>query len=269
MKTDCKNIQALLIDFADKKLSAAQSEMVSQHLNGCRSCSQELDEIVELFQLMNEKNEVQASAALRQGFMNMLELEKQKIVQQKQSTSVQIKKHQTKKHIGWLRNIAAAIVLIVAGAAITFIINNKKDNAELAELKNELYQMKEMMVLNELHQGSPSQRMQAVSLIQATANTNPEVVNELSRAALDDKSPNVRVAAILALARLSNDTQTADLFLEMLKTESNPLVQISLINALVYVNDARAINAFENILYDPNSLEEVKSQAKNGMDVFI
>ena len=50
---NCKDIQARLIDYLDKKLDGVSTEEMQQHLASCAACSREAEELGELLTAMD------------------------------------------------------------------------------------------------------------------------------------------------------------------------------------------------------------------------
>lgn len=268
MKNDCRKIEGLLVDFADKKLDQQNTGMVKAHLKTCKSCSRQLDEILQLFEVMKSVKAEKAPAEMRENFMHMLEKEKQQLSGKNKGTrKVTHKRKETLRYN--LSRIAAAVAILITGLGVGFLIYNQQDNGEINELRSELNQVKQDMILMKLQEESASQRIYAAGYFEtSSAPVGTEVIEALKQTALTDDNTNVRLAAIYALNK-SAGMDVQDFFVELLKEEDNPLVQIPLINMLVEMDGKAAVEPLQNILYDNQSMDAVKLEAKKGLERLV
>lgn len=267
---ECNKIQALLIDYADKAMDAGLTEEVQVHLKKCKSCQKELDEILEMLQAIETDTDEKAPESLRADFQAMLNKEKKKI-QKSSDDQLYIKKSFQKKNSYFLiGRIAAGVAILITGIAIGMILNLRNGDEEINTMKHEISEMRQMMMLEQLQKESPSQRIQAVSFIEEEVKVaDPKFIDALKKTIQDDPSANVRIAAATALSKYSNEQSVRDFLIGTLVNEEDPLMQITLINLLVRIQEKRAVKQFERMLKDDNVMDEVKSQAKVAMDVLV
>jgi len=268
MKNDCRKIESLLVDFADKKLDPPNTELVKAHLKTCKSCNRELDEILQLFEVMHSVQGAKAPAKMRSEFMDMLENEKRRLSKSDKGSLKVI--HKKKDALRYkLSRIAAAVAIMITGLGIGFLINEQQDMGEINELRAELNEVKQDMILMKLQEESPSQRIYAAGYFETSSvPVSTEVLEALKETALKDDNTNVRLAAIYALNK-SAGMDVQDFFVKLLKAEANPLVQIPLINILVEMDDKAAVEPLQNILYDNKSMDAVKLEAKKGLERLV
>jgi hypothetical protein len=84
-----------------------------------------------------------------------------------------------------------------------------------------------------------------------------------------DPSPNVRLAAAEALFRLRADPRVGEAFVHSLPIQTDPNVQITLIELLVALRDPRAVPSLEGLSKRRDALPEVRDQAKAGLGKLI
>ena len=77
----------------------------------------------------------------------------------------------------------------------------------------------------------------------------------------DDESVNVRLAAVQALAKFSDEPGVTAALIHALEHQKEPLVQIALINLMVELKEKEAIEELEQIITDEESIETVKNEA--------
>lgn len=264
---NCNKIQPLLIDFVDKNLSAEQTGLVRNHLAECPLCSEEVEKLAILIREIENLNDEQPGAELRADFEAMLSAEKQK--QQKQ-----LKTAPGKQQTRWLyppfMQMAAGFTILVAGALMGFFFARQNgQNQQVAELKNEVVQMKDMLILSKLEQPSASERILAASYLEEMTQPDPAILKALINTLNTDKNSNVRLAALNALAKFKTDPTVRDAFVETLSQQTDPIIQISLINLLIEMQEQRAVEKMKKIMQDNSANESVKKLAEKGVLTLI
>jgi len=265
---NCTKIQQLLIDFVDKTLAPELTELVGNHLATCHQCSAEVEKLAILFAEMGKIKDEQPGDDLRQNFETMLTDEKRKL---KNTKVVGI---HTQKQTRWLYSpfmqIAAGFALLIAGMMLgLFFAKQTGGNQEVAELKNEMNQMKDLLIMAKLGQPSASERISAANYLEEMTSPDPEILKALINTLNTDKNSNVRQAALNALARFKNEQLVRDAFVETLSEQTDPIIQISLINLLVDLQETRAVDKMKQIIQDNSANESVKKLAEKGVLTLI
>jgi hypothetical protein len=111
---------------------------------------------------------------------------------------------------------------------------------EVAELRGELRALRQDVALSMLQQTTASARLQGVSMGAQVARQDPEVLGALLETLASDPSPNVRLAAVDALASRAGEPAVQQRLGEVLVKEPSPLVQIALADALLNADGVRA-----------------------------
>lgn len=124
-----------------------------------------------------------------------------------------------------------------------------------------------MLLFSLLDDESASQRLKAVSYAEEIANPDQKVIEALVSTLNNDKNVNVRLAALYSLARFSDNTTVRDSLVASLGRQSEPLIQIVLINMLAEKKDERAIGPIRDILSRGKTMKEVKDAAQKGLKV--
>ena len=78
----------------------------------------------------------------------------------------------------------------------------------------------------------------------------------------DDPNINVRLAAVDALFLFSDRPGVRDELVRSLSNQTSPLIQISLIDLLVNIQEKRALNALRALIQDKNVDPAVKEHAE-------
>jgi len=261
---NCKKIEPLLIDFVDKTLDQEETLLVKTHLEGCKNCRDEVDGLVVLFGEMNQLQDELPDQSLRQGFEAILKTEKQKV---RSGKTIALKPGQ---RLHWIYTnfgqMAAGFALLITGMLLGLLINsNRGDMSKTDDLKNELNQMKDLLILTKLDQPSASQRIQAANYLEEMTAPDKDVFNALINTMNTDKNSNVRMAALNALAKFKNQQLVKDAFVETMSIQTDPIIQISLINILVEIQDKRAVDKMKEMLEKNSTNESVKKLAEKGI----
>jgi hypothetical protein len=257
-----------LIDFIDKNLNEIKTNEVKQHLSECASCQAELEQSLIIFDELKKTEDKEPPRSIRANFLQTLENEKAGL----QQTQV-VPMHNNVRKL-WLHNpfsqMAAGFAILITGVLLGFILNNNKtDNNEIAQMHNEMDQMRQMLFLSKLDNNSASQRMQAVSYTQDLMAPNPEIIDALVETMNSDDNVNVRMAAIHALQKFATDPGIRDELVNSLKSQEDPLLQITLINILVEIQEDKAIDVMKDLLQKDETMDAVKEMAEKGITTFI
>ena len=264
---NCDKIKPLLIDFVDKNLDREKTAMVSKHLETCKRCREEVDGLVILFGEMDNIKDELPDESLNRNFREMLEQEKAA------EKGRVVNMHESRKKTGYLMNfgqIAAAIAILLTGMFIGSLFNDRDDSGEqVAELQKEMKSMKEMLILSKLQQPTASQRVIAASYLDGVEAPDDEILEALIKTMNTDENANVRMAAMNALGKYRTNPKVADALVESLSEQTDPIIQISLINILVEMNETRAVDQMKQIIDDNSTNESVKKLAEQGVLTLI
>ncbi len=263
---ECKNIKPLLIDFADKKLNIEQTSMVQQHLLKCKSCTEELDELSTVMNELNQIKDEQPSKNLRAKFMQNLQQEKTNLSIQKTVAS-QLEQSKKSRTLSPFMQIAAGFAILISGVLIGLVANKPNNQNQIASMQTEINGLKQMVMLSKIDQQSPSARIQAVSFANDMQQSDPEVIKALISAMNTDENVNVRLAATTALAKFAEEDFVRASLIESLPNQSDPFVQITLINIMIQLNEKRASNYLQQIVNNKETNKTVRSLANKGLDI--
>ncbi len=263
---ECYEAESLLIDYLDAQLHPGDKRPLEEHLQQCPHCRQVLEEYRELFAAIQSDKAEKPGPGLHEKFENMLQSEMNidnnaRIVEMEKQKSTRVIKMPS-----LLWKIAASIILIASGVFIGSMFNNNKaGNTEMAELKNEVKDMKETLMFNGLNDESASERIKAVSYVDEINQPDDKIVNALITTINEDKNVNVRLAALYAVAKFSDDPGVSDALVASLSKQTEPLMQIALINILTEKKESKAKQPIRKILQDTNTLPPVKQIAQKGL----
>jgi hypothetical protein len=266
----CEDVEQAMIDYLDNTLDKAHRDEVEKHLETCERCLDELKDFQQILQTVDSTQMEQPDETLRINFYHMLhgEVNKQAIQGQKQTLSP-IPLHRSSPGL----KIAAAIALLLAGTFIGltlhFVLNRQHEGEQVASLKTEMQSMKELMMLNMLKQESPSQRIQAVNYTDDIQAPDVKVLDALTETLNHDRNINVRMAAAYSLAKYADRKSVRDSLVASLSQQTEPIIQIVLMNILVEKKESNAIKPIQKIMSDEKAMKEVKEVAQKGLKVLL
>ncbi|HTI90035.1 MAG TPA: zf-HC2 domain-containing protein [Puia sp.] len=289
----CKEIQAVLIEYLDQSLDAGFAAVVKKHIDSCAACQQEVLEVQELLVAMKDSPSQKPTNALRDNFNTLLQSELNMIsmthlLEEDPTGGSDETGSRRKDDRGMARGaganrgsaallpfsgpiwkVAAAIVLLVGGAWIGSVLQEKKDAKpdQLASLQKEVKEMKQVLLFSLIDDESASQRIKAVSYTEEMSNPNQDVIDALMNTLNNDKNANVRLASLYSLARWADNRTVRDSLVLSLGKQTEPIVQIVLINLLAEKRETRAIAPIKAILSNGKALKEVKDAAQKGLRV--
>lgn len=265
---DCERVAELLPDYWQGALKPPDAEFVSAHLNTCLACR----ELVALGESIAQLPQEQPSPALRQRFQAMLDA-----YEAGQSEPAQFKGHQNPlpfwgNWMGMRSGLAfgaAALLLVVVGFVAGRYANGgdaSRPQEQLAAMQSELSNMRQLVVLSMLQQDSASQRLQGVTWSTRQNEADPKILGALLHTLRYDSSVDVRLAALDALSRYSNQTQVRQGVTEALEAQQSPLVQVELIDLLVQWHDRNAIDPLHKLEQDQKADPTVRERARRAID---
>ena len=136
--------------------------------------------------------------------------------------------------------------------------------AEIAALRQEVQEMKQALATG----ASASERLQLVS--QNFDSGQPdELIEVLITTMNQDPNVNVRVAASEALFKFHDREEVRHALVESLKLQTDPLMQLTLIDMLVKIKEKEAITELEEMSQRKDLLPIVKNKAAEGLGILI
>jgi hypothetical protein len=266
----CEEVESIMLDYLDNTLDKALRDDIGKHLETCERCLDELKDYQLLLQSVNSEEIVQPGESLRINFYHMLHTEMNKLSISKNNAGLTLP---IGRRSPALLKIAAGIALLVAGSLIGLIISRSlgksKESAQVAQLTSEVQSMKEMMMFAMLKEESPSERIKAVNFTDELATPDDKILGALTKTLNRDRNVNVRLAAAYSLAKFADRQSVRDSLVASLSNQTEPILQVVLINILVEYKESSAIQPIQKILKNENTMKEVKDVAQKGIKVLI
>jgi len=284
----CAELRLWLPELADGQPLPPEAAHLAAHLPTCPACQTELAELRQLFNDLDALPPELPPLAMRDNFQAMLEQEKAKLAAASPAGLSAVRGGQplapplaeqagvsqkTTANQQWLR-VAASVALVAVGAILGLLLRGGQPASPLAQLTpaEQPAQPSLSMKLAAARQqpATASQRLQLVSQAPAAiVEPNDPAVLTLIHTLDTDPNPNVRLAACEALFRLRSDPRVGPALVEALPLQTDPNVQITLIETLVTLREKRAVPGLEELAKKPDALPAVRLQAESGLGQLI
>ena len=254
---NCQTIQDRLTDYITHQLEPNEQQAIEAHLDQCADCQASLQEIEATWQALGQVPRKEPSPLLRQRFYTMLQHETEKT-----SWLKRVQQFFDSAAHGWMPQIATACAVFLIGIFVGYgIHDNRANNSQILQLGQQVQSMKQMMSISMLQKKSSFDRMEGVSLSTQVEQPGDLLIQMLFSKINSDPSLSVRLAAIDAVSLFSNREDVQALLTNSLMNQTSPLVQVALIDQLMYVKEKNALNALKLLIENQDTQSEVKTYA--------
>ena len=256
---NCTNYQEQITDWLKKNQTPQECANFEKHLATCADCQNELHAMQQVWQLMGTMAEPEPSTDMRVKFHAMLDTFK---------NSEEDRRTPVKEFFSKLKNIwafqprlqlAYSIGLLLLGLGLGYLFN-RHDNKQIDTLSTQVTEMKQMMMLSLLENPSASERLRAVSYTDDFQNVDVKVIEALLTTLNSDPNINVRLMTIEALTKLANNPMVREGLVQSIVKQDSPLVQSAMADAMVKLQEKRAVKNFQQLLKQNNLNELVKTK---------
>ncbi len=256
---NCEQLEEHMADYLAGSLEAARAGEFEAHLAECAACRNQAAELRQVWAGLGLIPAAQPSRALRTGFYQSLDAYRQGIAAAHPAP-----------HTGWWARPAwafglAAAMLVVGVGVGHLLTTGSRSRVEIAQLQNELHDMRRMVTLAMLERQSPSDRLRGVDLSERLDNPDTRVLAALLDAVNRDPNVNVRLAAVDALGRFGSSGTVRNALGSSLERQDSPMVQVALIDLLVSLRERAAAPAIRNLMDKPAVNPSVKQRAAWGL----
>jgi hypothetical protein len=256
----CEEVEKWLIEAYSEEMTISIREDIRQHIEGCSACAVIERELHRMEQLMAGTPEAFPGPGLEQRFREML-----RTAEQEQKAA-----HPVVRRLYVWRNIAAAVVLLAAGIGIgAYWSTSGRSPASLVRTTSAAYRgdSADNRLFTLLRSTSASERIEAVNYAETVARGDQKVIDALVGTLDHDKNANVRLACLYSLAKFADNPKVRDALVSSLPRQTEPIVQIVLINMLTEMKEPKAIRPLQDIISNDKTSKEVRNIAEKGLRV--
>lgn len=249
-----EKLESLLIEYIDGALSSEASAEVEKLLAENKDAMLLHKELKEVMDAMDEAELLN----INPGHKKMFERNLKKEIEVQHSKTIFFRPV--------IYRAAAAVALVMLGIVGGYWLNKSNQNEkELAALRKEMDTTKQTMMTMLNNDQSASQRMQGVNVALTISSLDSDVVMALEKAMMSDPNTNVRLAALEALSKFIQESTIRKKLIESLSKQSDPVVQIALIQLLVGIKEKGVVNDLEKIIENDKNIEAVRDEAYTGI----
>ena len=269
----CHEFEALLPAYVEHGLPAADADRVAAHLATCSDCQQQVTQLRALTYDLDAALPEVPRTALRANFMVMLEQQKQLLKLESAAPASALVSVQPGARAvplwpaagSWLR-VAASVVLVAVGVLLGRNLHWGASNpAGVAATGNAARRE----LVQSMRGATASDRIQLVTSSSQESAPGDPTVQVLLNTLNFDASPNVRLATCEALYRLRDDPRVREGLVQSLAIQTDPNVQITLIDMVVAMRVRRAVPQLERLSKRADALPVVRAQAEAGIGKLI
>jgi hypothetical protein len=262
----CGHAKELIAASWTGELDAAQESKLKHHLAECEECTLEMAQLSSMWERLADLPAPEPSHALSVRWESTLE-------------SLNARKTAPYRANSWKFTLAALwpqrpvwqVTIAVACLALGTLVGTYgfrergKDRSEIAALREEVANTKEMVALSLLQQQSAGERLRGVDYTSRMRTIEPDVVSALIQAVNHDPNVNVRLAAIDALTKASSNPQVRQSMVQSLREQDSPMVQAALIDYLVDARDRNAVGTLQQLAVRDDLNPVVRQRAASAM----
>lgn len=260
-------IKALLVKYNAGQASAEEVNILEKYIEAGVIDLSELQELYMIEEQIMQLEVPAPSLQLDDNFYQMLAQEKKS----------QLKTFSWKKFFAWpdmLPRLAFASVTLLAGLAIGYWVRPQAsegtaNNGQIAELSQQVTDLKEMMMLSLLEKESATDRLKAVSLTQEMNQVSTKVTRALFETLNNDSNVNVRLAALDALKPYVKESSVREELIRSIAKQESPLVQVELAEMMAALQEKSSVKELEKLLQQQNTAKEVKQKIRETIQVLI
>jgi hypothetical protein len=267
----CEKIREQFADYVTNQIEEPARSRLVDHLMACADCRAEAGDLMSLWTSLGSIPGSEPGPELRSRFQVMLQAYEQGLDRApagawRQSANSWLTR--------WRRpalRLAGAVALLVLGVAIGRRANSVatvpevQPNGEVAELRGELAQLRQMVALSLMQQQSASDRLRGVNWSYQLQQPGGEVLAALLDTLMHDPNVNVRLATIDALRQFGDQPAVRRGVVEALGRQESPMVQVALIDLAVDLREREFIPALRRLVQEQKADEAVRYRAQKGL----
>jgi hypothetical protein len=259
----CEDVTTQLADYLAGTLTDEMLDPMREHLTTCASCRDEVEAIDDTWQMLGSvAPERPDSTAMRARFDATIagyrhRVEEDAIAPRRLSSWWQPR---------WAVQVASAAAMLLIGILVGRGASAPPvADPQIAALRAELGDMRQMVTLSLLQQQSASERLRGVTFTGQIPQPGSEVVTALLDTLMHDQNVNVRLASIDALKRFAQHDAVRRGAVEALPLQTSPLVQIALIDFAVETAGRDSTAALRRLAQDTMLDAAVRARASRGL----
>lgn len=248
---NCEEARTQFVDYWRGTLEDSRAEF-DAHLASCERCRAEAGELRDMWSALGTLPEEDPSLRLRARFYDSLR-------EWRQRESVR------RPAFWWLRypafQTAAAMLILAAGVGTGYMLRGR-EISEVSQLRGEVDNMRQLVALSLLQQQGASDRLRGVSYAYRVEPDDSQVLSALLTTVDHDSNVDVRLAAVDAMKKFTNNPVGRNGLARALAKQDSPLVQIAILDEIVEVHDRSAAPSIQALVASADVNPEVKQHGQ-------
>ncbi len=246
----CEEMESRMAEYWGRTLDPQQQSEVEAHLAVCETCRAEAQRLGSLWRDLARLPTPEPGPGVRERFYETL-------------AAYRDGSAAARPAFKFVWQIAAGVALALAGVGAGYSFHaSQAANAEVAQLRGEVGNMRQLVALSLLQQQSASERLRGVSWAYRVEPSDTEVLAALLSAVNHDPNVNVRLAAVDALRLFAASRTTRDAVMQSLPGQTAPIVQVALIDLLVDLKETEAAPELQRVVSDNSADADVRQRAQ-------
>lgn len=261
----CSDLGPEMLEYLAGTLPDDRLAEIRTHLSQCQACRDEVDATAEFWSELGAAPAPRPeSARMRARFDAALQ---GYIDGQAESRLVSMtpSRRPTLRWQPWVQFSGAAALLVIGIGLGRFVQPAPQTNPDIALLREELRDTRQMVTLSLLQQQSASDRLKGVNTSSQLERPSSEVVSALLDTLRHDPNVNVRLATVDALRRFNNRDAVRKEVVEALPQQDSPLVQIAMVDFILEAAGPDARGVLQRLAEDMMLNQAVRARAERGL----
>jgi len=267
----CEETKLLLAEYWSESLGEAQELALETHIAQCDACRSEAERLGAMWKSLalipGSTKDFEPGPAMRTRFYETLGAYRQGLESAPRRGLRERILALWPKQPQW--QMAAGFALLVIGLGVGYgmrpadgRVRGEAPNPELAQLRGEVSNMRQMVALSLMQQQSAGERLRGVSYAYQAPASDTQVLSALLATVNQDESVGVRLSAVDALHKFGASPLTRDAVVNSIRKQNSPLVQVQLIDLLVDFKDKGAVPELAALSSDESIDSAVRAHAK-------
>ena len=253
-----EHISDIIPEYLEGLLSSEQKDQADDHLASCADCTAEMEDYKTLLKSFQNEEMVTPSLELKRKLQR--DIENEKSISPSHRNILSRKLH---PQLNSFFKIAASVALLTG--AFFFGKQQQKlvSDAQFAQLALENIEHKQTAMLSLIGNRSASKRIQGVNFITELPEPDEAIVKALTERMIHDENTNVRSSAVEVLSEFTASNTVKNSFIDALRVETDPGIQISIIKILGEIQEKRAAVLMKELLENENVQPYVKDELES------
>jgi hypothetical protein len=267
---NCEQAKERLPDYLAGSIGGVARQEMLAHLEACEGCRQDAEAWAALGSMRAE----QPGPELRERFDAMLAayqhgVEAERARRPRFSLGAWLESWWPQRP-AWQFAVAMACLVVGLGVGryATQGPQQPAPDGEIARLREEVHNTRQMVAVSLLQQQSATDRLRGVDWSYRLQQPDTQVLGALLDTVKHDDSVDVRLAAVDALRRYAAEPMVRQGLIGALRGKQSPLVQIALIDAMVELRERDAAPLLEELKSDKAVNEAVRQRADWALQKF-